>query len=392
MAVEARGKNTYRIRISLGRVNGAQKFYRETFHGLKIGPNGVLARERELKTKKATRSALIPSRTKLSVYLAYWLETLTGKVSNRTRQDYIDYVRRYVDPILGHVEVGSITPLHIETMHLAMKKKGLSSRTIIYAHTILSAALSQAERWKLLLGSNPAKLVKRPRLEPTLAIHPMTAEEVAAFLNEARGHKWEALFALALDSGMRPGEYFGLKWEYLDLKTRIVRVEQTLVWARKGGWTLESPKTRRSRRSILLASNTIELLAKHLRSQNEEQPQHGRGYKYQGFVFANPNGGPLEHSSFVRRQFKPLLKEAGLDPTRFHLYCLRHTTATLMFLRNSSGEGQDAGIVSRRLGHARTGFTQDVYAHVLPSMERAASDHLSQILYGDRHQNEGSEV
>ena len=59
-----------------------------------------------------------------------------------------------------------------------------------------------------------------------------------------------------------------------------------------------------------------------------------------------------------------------------------------MFLRNASGEGQDAGIVSRRLGHARTGFTQDVYAHVLPSMERAASDHLSQILYRDRHKDE----
>src|SRR5436189_195363 len=99
MAIAFRGKDTYRIRIFLGRVNGRPKFYHETFHGRKSGPHGAEARERELKAKHRTGSSLIPSRTTLSAYLASWLETLSGKVSNRTREDYSDYVRRYIDPI-----------------------------------------------------------------------------------------------------------------------------------------------------------------------------------------------------------------------------------------------------------------------------------------------------
>ena len=62
-----------------------------------------------------------------------------------------------------------------------------------------------------------------------------------------------------------------------------------------------------------------------------------------------------------------LIKKAGLPPIRFH--DLRHTAASLML-----NHDVPAIVVSRRLGHAGTSITMDVYGHLLPSMQAEAAE------------------
>jgi integrase len=90
-------------------------------------------------------------------------------------------------------------------------------------------------------------------------------------------------------------------------------------------------------------------------------------------VFCNVEGGPLRRPDFHRRSFKPLLKRAGLPNIRFH--DLRHTSATLML-----GQGIHPKVVQERLGHSQISVTLDVYSHVLPTMQRDASDRLGTLL------------
>ena|SRR5215470_11798793 len=80
--------------------------------------------------------------------------------------------------------------------------------------------------------------------------------------------------------------------------------------------------------------------------------------------------------NLFRRHFKPLLKKAGL-PESIRLYDLRHSCATLLLAENENPK-----VVSERLGHSTTTLTLDTYSHVLPSMQRGASDKLENMLLG----------
>ncbi len=80
---------------------------------------------------------------------------------------------------------------------------------------------------------------------------------------------------------------------------------------------------------------------------------------------------------FVKRHFKRKLKEVGL-PQELRFHDLRHTAASLL-----SREGVNVKVVSEMLGHADVGITLRIYAHVLPSMQKAAALKMDSILGDD---------
>jgi integrase len=90
-------------------------------------------------------------------------------------------------------------------------------------------------------------------------------------------------------------------------------------------------------------------------------------------VFPNTLGRPMDASHLIRREFHPLLKQAGLPHMRFH--DLRHTAATLL-LR----QGVNPKIVSEMLGHASVSITLDLYSHVLPDMQQIAAEAMDTAL------------
>jgi integrase len=80
-------------------------------------------------------------------------------------------------------------------------------------------------------------------------------------------------------------------------------------------------------------------------------------------------------SNFFRRHFQPVLERSGIAK-KIRLYDLRHTCATLLL-----SAGENPKVVSERLGHASIVLTLDVYSHVLPSMQQAATDKLEKMLF-----------
>ena len=76
-----------------------------------------------------------------------------------------------------------------------------------------------------------------------------------------------------------------------------------------------------------------------------------------------------------RRNFKPILAAAELPDIR--LYDLRHTCATLLL-----AAGENPKVVSERLGHASIVLTMDTYSHVLPTMQKSATEKLTALLRG----------
>ena len=134
-------------------------------------------------------------------------------------------------------------------------------------------------------------------------------------------------------------------------------------------------KTARSRRAIPLPASAVRALAEHRRRQAEERLKLGPDYQQHDLVFATPEGGPLASRNLKRRHFRPILERAKL-PADFRLYDLRHSCATLLL-----AAGEHPKVVSERLGHATITLTLDVYSHVLPTMQEAASEKLEQMLF-----------
>jgi integrase len=202
----------------------------------------------------------------------------------------------------------------------------------------------------------------------------LSEEQGNRLLVVTRGDRFEALYVLALTTGMRQGELLGLRWQDVDLERAIAHVQMSVQEA-DGHFILAEVKTSHSRRNIALTRLAVKALRAHRARQNEERLAMGSKWNSASdLVFPNGYGGIMIPDNVAKRSFKAALLRAGLPDMRFH--DLRHTAATLLLSR-----GVHPKVVSEMLGHADIAITLRVYAHVLPNMQLAAVT-LMDTLFG----------
>jgi integrase len=305
-------------------------------------------------------------------YLDRWLaDSVRGTVRVSTYERHEGIIRVHIKPSLGRVELKKLTPAHVRSLYSEKLDAGLAPATVRKIHSTLHKALSQAIS-DGIVPRNAAD-VKAPRPTPE-EMHPLSEDEARAFLETAReaGDRFEALYVLAISTGLRRGELLGLRWDDVDLERRMLRVGRALV--REGGrHTLGETKTRRGRRQINLTPRTVNALRTHRKKQLEEKMRHAGLYKDCGLIFASGVGTSMNPENLVKRSFKPLLERASLPEIRFH--DLRHNCATLLL-----GRGVHPKFVQEHLGHATIAMTLDTYSHYLPSMGDQAAGAMESAL------------
>ena len=142
------------------------------------------------------------SRQTLNQYLDRWLEVCAKpRLRAKSFQDYEGLLRRYVRPRLGGKTLATVTGFDIQILYRELLSGGLSARSIHYTHAVLRSALKQAVRWNLILA-NPADLVDLPR-QNRRPVGVLSVEQARTLIKAITGHPYEALFALAMTSGMR---------------------------------------------------------------------------------------------------------------------------------------------------------------------------------------------
>src|ERR687898_2826625 len=307
----------------------------------------------------------------VGAYLDRWLsDSVRGTVRESTysRDKYL--VTNHVKPALGRLKLKNLNAPHLQGLYRDRLDSGLSGSTVQKIHYVLHKGLRQAVMWNLI-PRNPADSVKAPTPTPK-EMHPLSAQEARRLLEAARGDRLEALYVLAVHTGMRRGELLGIKWGDVDLENATVRVRRTLT--RNGtGYVLGEPKTKKSRRTVRITPQAVEALESHRVKQSEEMLTSGSLYKEQGLVFAGTGGRLINPSNLRQRSFKPLLEHAGLPRITFN--DLRHTCASLLFQKNVHPK-----FVQELLGHASVTITLDTYSHMLPGMGDQAADALEEAL------------
>jgi len=349
---------TYSVGYSAEGKRLRRTVFGETFEKVRAKLTRVLS-------TRMNRPQYEPSRLKLCEYLERWLEDAARPtVRVTTYASYRGIIKNHLGPRLGGVVLAKVSPPHIQGMYAEMERDGLSPRLRQLTHAVLRRSLRQAVLWGMLTW-NPCDAVLPPRVAraETVVFSP---EEVTRLLAAAAGDRLEALYVLAVTTGMRLGELFALHWPDVDLTKHTVHIRRTLVEV-NGKLELAEPKTQKSRRSVYLPEIAVEALRRHRALMAAE------GFADVPWVFCNTQGRPMRRSHFHAYQFKPLLKDAGLPAIRFH--DLRHTSATLLL-----AAGVHPKVVQERLGHSQINVTLDIYSHVLPSLQLEAAEKLDRIL------------
>jgi integrase len=232
-------------------------------------------------------------------------------------------------------------------------------------------ALDSAVKWGLL-ARNPADAVTPPRSRrDELAV--WDAPTIRKFLDGIDGSPFRDMFRLAILTGMRRSEISGLKWDVVDLERGEVRVVRTLHRVNGLGMVEGQPKTAKSRRSVVLSPEAVQVLHAVRGRQIEERTSAGDSWHNTGYVFTQPDGRPRDPNG-ATHAFADWTKKLGMPHLTFH--GLRHVHATLLL-----AAGVHPKVVSERLRHSTIALTLDTYSHVLPTMQKEAAAAIEQQLH-----------
>jgi len=366
-----KSKGVWLVRIQNRLTNGKRKSISKQFRGTKKDAEKFLTAW----LRDMDRGVFIePSRQTLNEHFNNFLEIIKSRVAEQTFNSYEMILRVHIRPKIGELKLTNIKILTVQKVYSEMQVKGLSPRTVRYAHSVFSMALSKAVELGYIVN-NPCNYAELPRQnkKETKAFSP---EQAQNFLQAAKDDRHGLIFEIALSSGMRPEEYLSLCWKDIDFEKGTATVQRALVWRKGGGFKFAEPKTAKSRRTVPLPKSILPRLKEHKRQQLEQRLKIGAAYEKHDLVFASAVGKPLHYRNLTQRHYEKILERAGMKGTGFVLYSLRHSCATLLL-----SAGENPKIVAERLGHTSVKMTLDTYSHVLPDMQQAATDKLETMLY-----------
>lgn len=245
-------------------------------------------------------------------------------------------------------------------------------RTAGAVYAMLSSALGYAER-KKLIPRNPCFAVEyrgaksRRRADITWSM-----DQLRAFCTAALGDRLGELYVFAALTGLRRGELCALRWSDVDLGAArlVVRRNRYVIDWQVGEGDAKSEAG--DGRTVALDTTSGDLLRALRTRQAERQLALGEAWKASGRVFVREDGSEW-HPQTVSKMFTKFL--AGLDLPRTTLHGLRHLSAML-----GAEAGETLIQTSRRLGHAKTSTTADLYGHVFDDTAKRVADQRAALL------------
>lgn len=334
--------------------------------------------------KEVETAAENATKETVSDYLRRWLDTVKSKLRPTSLAAYSEQVRLYMAPEkdvgmglgIGPIALSKLSPLDIEEWLSSLEKRGVSAARRRGLCVQLKSALGRAVAWKLL-KENPMVGVEYPTVKRE-KMKVWDSDEVAAFLGACEGERLEALFTLALETGMRQGELLGLQWADVETKVETdpttgtvdysgrIHVRHNLQEVNGRHHPLADPKTAAGVRTVTLTPDTVRVLVRHRERMMRE------GKAAHPYVFPSTTGKPIFKRA-LRDAYNRIIKTAGVRQIRFH--DMRHTNASLLI-----ANGVDVKTVSSRLGHSSTNITLDIYAKFMPEADQRAAGVMARIM------------
>lgn len=396
--------------------------------------NEVTQKVQELERQRDSGEVSKPGRPPtVEQWMTTYLEDIASRnLARRTYEDYWSKTRNWIVPSLGKQRLDRLTPDHLDRLYAKMLDADVAASTVLKVHRVISRALKIAYR-RGKVTRNVATLIDPPHVRES-EIEPLTSDEARRVLAQVEDRRNGARWLVALALGLRQGEALGLRWKYVDLETRTIKVWWQLdratwrhgcedphscgerwhrvkcpknckkhrhnkncsqgcksrkhrcprpcprgctdhaAWCprRRGGVSFKEPKGK-SKRTVPIPPELVPLLKAHRTAQAQERLAAGEHWEDNDLVFCRRNGRPLDRSDDWR-EWKAILRAAEVRDARVHDG--RHTAGTLLI-----EQGVHVRTVQEILGHSSVRVTER-YTHVASPLAQEAAERMGKTLWG----------
>lgn len=381
-SIQKRGENSWRLTVNAGKdIRGRYIRHCKTVRC-------KTKKEAEIELAKfqievEAGAYISPEKFAFHAFIDEWKEKYAVKeLETKTLSIYLRILEKRILPVIGHLRLDQIKPMHIVSLLSDLAKDGnrqdgkegaLSSGSLQYIYRVLKNIFSRAVEWRII-KSNPVADVKSPKVVyKESEVYDENEVQLLFQALENEPYHWRMMITLALTTGLRRGELVGLEWKHVDLDTGTVNVKQSICNFINGKPIIKEPKTKKSLRKISLSDGVLSELKEYYKQCSHEWDKlKGTRDKDHFFVFFNQYGKAFYPES-PYLWFRGFLKKHKLKYIRFH--DLRHTSATLLI-----NNGVHAKIISERLGHANITTTMNIYGHVLAKADKEAANKFDQII------------
>ncbi len=292
----------------------------------------------------------------LSDYAGLWLERRPD-LQSRTQELYRYLLDRYIEPELGGVQLGRLSPSRVRAWHADLRAR--VPTTAAKAYRLLSSICATAVADELIARS-PCRVagagVEKAEERPVA-----TVAEVAALV-KAMPERFRIVVELATWCGLRRGEILGLRRRDVDVAAATVTVARAMQQLNDGTLLFGRPKTRAGARTIAIPRNVLPALRTHLEQFVQPGPD--------ALVVTGRKGGPV----------RPHVLQAAWDRARtvigredLHLHDLRHTGNTW-----AAATGASTRELMARMGHASPAAALR-YQHATADRDRVIAEALAQL-------------
>lgn len=298
-----------------------------------------------------------------------WLENYKTTVKPSTFENVKSKVEKMTEEHFKELKLKKITVAYCQRVVIE-----LSKNYVLYNHYL--SVINRIFKYAVLmdiLNTNPLDKVIKPKSRQTQRKgNFLTKEELKEFLKLAQTATLSYFFPLVhlmAYTGLRQGEALALKWSDIDFENKKITVNKTAARI-KEKQTLQTPKTKNSKRVISIDPNTLSILKSWKKDQIKIYFKNGKHFEGdENFIFTNQRAEWVHIHNFIR-YFKRFIADHKLKPITPH--GLRHTHASLLF-----SAGVEPKNISDRLGHSTVQITLDLYTHIT---EEQRSDTVDKLL------------
>ncbi|MEV4448689.1 tyrosine-type recombinase/integrase [Streptomyces mirabilis] len=301
-----------------------------------------------------------------------WLERGLKGRDDQTVGKNRTLANKHLIPLIGKAKLKDLSADDVDDW-LDDRAEWLATRSLRDLLAVLRRSIQHAQRRDKAVR-NVALLVTVPEGRPGRPSKALNLEQAKAVLAAARGSRLYAYLVVSLLSGVRTEEARPLTWDHVYLSPQEGVPPHVAVWrsVRKHGET----KTRKSRRTIALPKQVVDVLEEHLRWQRQERASKGMEWSPAGRVFTTRSGEPLDAAN-VRRDFKAIVKKAGLEP-EWTPRELRHSFVSLL-----SDHGIPLERIALLVGHSSQATTEAVYRKQLRPVITEGAEAMDVIFADD---------
>lgn len=298
-----------------------------------------------------------------------WLENYKTTVKPSTFENVKSKVEKMTEEHFKELKLKKITVAYCQKVVIELSKS-----YVLYNHYL--SVINRIFKYAVLmdiLDSNPFDKVIKPKSRQTQRKgNFLTKEELREFLKLAQTATLSYFFPLVhlmSYTGLRQGEALALKWSDIDFENKKITVDKTAVRI-KEKQTLQTPKTKNSKRVISIDPSTLSILKSWKKDQIKIYFKNGKHFEGDdNFIFTNQRGDWVHIHNFIP-YFKRFVTDHKLKPITPH--GLRHTHASLLF-----SAGVEPKNISDRLGHSTVQITLDLYTHIT---EEQRTDTVEKLL------------